>query len=168
MGRVRKFLHLSSRDQLFLVKTAGLVGLIRLGLWVLPFQTLGRLLTKLSPATPAPPSNPVAANRIGWAVDITSRYIPDATCLTQALAAQFLLKRRGVAAELRIGVAKSATGQFEAHAWVESDGQVVIGGVESPHRFAAFPSLELDVRPNLDIKSKNWYPHQYEDRNRSG
>ena len=30
-----------------------------------------------------------------------------------------------------------------------------------------FPNFELDVRSNLDIKNKIWYPHRYEKRNRS-
>jgi hypothetical protein len=39
-----------------------------------------------------------------------------------------LLARRGYPALLHIGVAKGKEGQFQAHAWVESEGKVVIGG----------------------------------------
>jgi hypothetical protein len=42
-------------------------------------------------------------------------------CLEQSLAFGWLLHRQGLAAELRIGVAKPA-GQFAAHAWVEHGG----------------------------------------------
>jgi hypothetical protein len=53
-----------------------------------------------------------------------------------------LLARRGYLADLRIGVIKADSGQLEAHAWVESEGQVIIGGSDSPFRFTPLPSLE--------------------------
>ncbi len=62
---------------------------------------------------------------------IASRYVPAATCLTQSLATKVLLSRQGHQASVRIGVARSEAGQFQAHAWVESNGRVVIGGPES-------------------------------------
>ena len=44
---------------------------------------------------------------------------------------------------LRIGVVKGAGGQFQAHAWVESDGVVVIGGSEpEPERYTPLPALD--------------------------
>lgn len=142
MGWVRKLLQLPAREQFYLAEVICLVGLTRLGLWVLPFRTEVWLLSKTSQiAVNRKRSHTIAVTRIAWAVRASSRIIPQATCLTQALAAQFLLTRQGHPADLRIGVAKNSAGQLEAHAWVESDGQIVIGGVESPRRFTAFPSL---------------------------
>ena len=46
------------------------------------------------------------------------------SCLTRALVLHHLLLRRGIPAELRLGVS-TAGGQFAAHAWVEHDGQVL-------------------------------------------
>jgi hypothetical protein len=57
-----------------------------------------------------------------------SQFVPKATCLTQAIAALILLNLKNYPATLRIGVARNNEGRFEAHAWVESDGNVVIGG----------------------------------------
>jgi len=48
-------------------------------------------------------------------------------CLEQSLTLWWLLVRRGLPAELHIGVRKSATG-FEAHAWVELFQTVVNDG----------------------------------------
>ena len=45
-------------------------------------------------------------------------------CLEQSLTLWWLLARRGLPAELHIGVRKAASG-FEAHAWVELFGAVV-------------------------------------------
>jgi hypothetical protein len=47
-----------------------------------------------------------------------------ANCLEQSLTLWWLLRRRGIVAELRIGARKEA-GRFEAHAWVEFDGAVL-------------------------------------------
>jgi hypothetical protein len=68
------------------------------------------------------------------------------TCLIQALAAQTLLHRWGHSTSLRIGIAKGATGQLEAHAWVETQGKIVLGGAEVCARFTPLPPLEGERR----------------------
>jgi transglutaminase superfamily protein len=73
------------------------------------------------------------------ALERGSRYVPGSTCLVQALAGQWLLQREGYAPQLRIGVSKAEG--FEAHAWLELDGNVVIGGPEESARFKAFPPV---------------------------
>ena len=66
--------------------------------------------------------------RIAWAVTTVSRVVPDGTnCLVRALATGIVLKRYGYPSELKIGVMKPAGSRFEAHAWLESGGTVVIG-----------------------------------------
>jgi hypothetical protein len=55
------------------------------------------------------------------------------TCLAQSLAAQVLLTRRGYPTLLHIGVVRGEGGQFQAHAWVESEGKIVIGGSDLEH-----------------------------------
>lgn len=44
-----------------------------------------------------------------------------ANCLERSLTLWWLLQRRGIASELRVG-ARKEEGRFEAHAWVESGG----------------------------------------------
>ena len=59
------------------------------------------------------------------------------TCLERSLALWWLLGRRGITTQLRIGARKSE-GKFEAHAWVERNGEV-IGEPEGTHlHYAAF------------------------------
>jgi len=43
------------------------------------------------------------------------------TCLSRSLTLWWILRRQGIASELRIGVSKD-DGEFAAHAWVELDG----------------------------------------------
>lgn len=78
-----------------------------------------------------PSDNRTLVNRIAWAITIASRYIPMATCFTQALATKVLLNRYGQRAKVCIGVSRSEGGQLQAHAWVEWNGRIVIGGSEA-------------------------------------
>jgi hypothetical protein len=58
-------------------------------------------------------------------------------CLVRSLCLQWLLRRRGVASELRIG-ARLVGGQLESHAWVEVDGRPVNDAPDVAERYAAF------------------------------
>jgi hypothetical protein len=130
MKRLHTFLRLSAPERQLLIKAALLLAAIRLGLGLLPFHTLRHLLAKVAEApTGFRETDRSSADRIAWAVEAAGRHLPRAgTCLTQALAAQVLLARRGYPALLRIGVVKSEEGRLEAHAWLESRGRIVIGG----------------------------------------
>lgn len=83
-------------------------------------------------------------DRVGWAVRVVSRRVPRATCLTQALATQVLLARSGWESRLKIGVTKDEHEAFCAHAWVEMEGRVIIGGGEL-ERYARLPDLSEHV-----------------------
>jgi hypothetical protein len=80
-----------------------------------------------------------SVGQLVWAVTAASRYIPDATCLPQALALQALLAHSGHSSRVEIGVAKDEAHLLEAHAWVTCGDQVVIGG---PH-VARYSSLKV-------------------------
>jgi len=131
-----------------LIRTYLLVVAIRLGLWLLPFRwmlCIPRLLARQQIQLQI--SRQVFEDRVAWAVAATSRCVPAATCLTQALAVQAILNRYGCASELHIGVAKSAQGKLEGHAWVESNGRIIIGGPAiNVARFVALPLVEQRPR----------------------
>jgi hypothetical protein len=64
------------------------------------------------------------------------------TCLANALAAQALLQRYGYPVTLRIG-ASWKDGNFAAHAWIERNGDIVVGGPASVvQQYAPFPQLD--------------------------
>lgn len=141
---VLKFVRLRGRDRALLTKTFILLTAIRVGLWLLPFQTLRRLLDSVSyPRQPqdAPPP-PRSVDRMIWMVNTCSRYMPgQVKCLARALATEVLLRRHHHNPQLQIGVTKTPYGQLEAHAWVELEGQVVIGQVDDLARFTPMPAL---------------------------
>ena len=142
MKRVRKFLYLTPSDRRLLASTALLLGTIRLGLWLLPFRTLRRIVAKLAQVpTGSHCSNQSSIDRLVWGVTVASQYVPKATCLTQALAAQVLLGRHGHRTQLRVGVARGEEGQLQGHAWLESQGKVIVGG-EELSRYTLVPGVE--------------------------
>ncbi|HSJ08956.1 MAG TPA: lasso peptide biosynthesis B2 protein [Longimicrobiales bacterium] len=74
-------------------------------------------------------------------VALASAFYPRrALCLEQSLVLFVVLRRRGVAAELRIGVQPRP---FYAHAWVEVDGRPLRESRELSQSFAVFATLEV-------------------------
>ena len=144
MKRLRRLFLLPGSEKLFLAKTLMLVLTIRLGLWLLPFRLIDKWFGGLeSPNGHAAAGAPdwAAIRRIVRAVRSASSYIPQASCLTQALAARYLLRSAGERSDLKIGVEKTSDAGFGAHSWVEIDGRVVIGRLPDHQRFAVLESL---------------------------
>jgi len=127
---LRKFLSLPAKERYILLKAFLLLSIIRLGLWLLPFRTLQKTLEKWfhRPATSHEPS--LSPEKVSWAVSAVSPYVPSATCLAQALTLQALLSQEGIHSDLGIGVARDDASGIIAHAWLEIDGKVIIGGQE--------------------------------------
>jgi Transglutaminase-like superfamily len=143
MGALRKWLRLRPQERWLLVWATLTVGVVRLGLWALTFQSLRGLLA-IRDGEPARgrAADPALVEAVVWAVTLASRYVPRSrTCLTQALAVQSLLGWRGHPTVLRIGVAKEGA-VFRAHAWVESQGRVILGGLDEEFsRYTPLPPL---------------------------
>ena len=116
----------------------GAVAAARLLLWVLPYRLLNTVSEWSAYRSRSDYEVWDAQElglRIGRDVARAAWLVPRATCLVQALAAQWLITRTGTSAALRFGVAKAAKG-VEAHVWLESGGHVVLGGAPSD-RFTA-------------------------------
>jgi hypothetical protein len=131
MTRLGNFLRLPPADRRLLATATLLQAAIRLGLTLLPYRRLRGLVDHLARVSPrrhlAPPASP---ERIAWAVTRASRSVPGATCLTQALAAKVLLERCGHPARVRVGIDRAAGAPLLAHAWVECEGRIVLGGAD--------------------------------------
>lgn len=143
MKRLRKFFLLPAAKRRCLFSAALLLPMIKGCLVVFRFQTLRGLLVRLT-ALPLGfrRSKGDPAEEVVWAVESAGRLMPWAsTCLTQALAAQVLLLRRGHPALVHIGTVRGEDGDFQAHAWVESRGEILLGGQEL-ERFTPLVVLE--------------------------
>ena len=78
---------------------------------------------------------------LGEAVNIAARHTPfPASCLTRSLLLGWLLRRRGVASDLRIGV-RLTQSKLEAHAWLECESVPVNDEADVNAQFASFGDL---------------------------
>jgi hypothetical protein len=126
IGKIRTLRGLPAFDRRLAVSTIALTALVRSALWILPFRFIKRGVESSGPLSR--PRRRATASQVAWAVRVASRYVPRATCLTQALTARMLLNWSGVESTLRIGVRRNQ--KFEAHAWVECGGRILMGGDE--------------------------------------
>jgi hypothetical protein len=70
-------------------------------------------------------------NWVAWAVEhVATLRGMHALCLPRALAAHAMLRRRGIANTLCLGVARDG-GELAAHAWIEVSGKPIVGGDEA-------------------------------------
>lgn len=94
-----------------------------LGARALPFAVFDRWLTPAPPGRA--PADEAVVGRLVWATAAAARHhLYPMRCLPKALCLRWLLGRHGIAAELRIGVARQEGG-LAAHAWVERQGRPV-------------------------------------------
>ncbi len=141
-GAGMKAVHLPPADRRCAVEATAQLTRATLELRLVPrartVGLLGGLQTGEQP--PAGAAQLREAERVGRIVAGVARRLPwHPTCLRQALAVQRMLRRRGIAGRLHLGV----TGATEAaaHAWVTVDGHPVVGrpGLE---RFVALAAFE--------------------------
>src|SRR5436190_621169 len=77
---------------------------------------------------------------VAWAVEaLGDKPWMQAPCLARALAAQSMLRRRGISSRICLGVAGDGEA-LAAHAWVEVGGAVVVGGAKAS-RFTRLATL---------------------------
>lgn len=107
----------------------------RAALALVPPRRLLRNATGAATAPALPPPAPWMLTRgraVAGAIDGAARRLPwTSTCLVRALAGRFMLRRRGIACALHLGVAKAA-GRLEAHAWLTVGDLILTGGAEAP------------------------------------
>ena len=125
--------------------------LIRLGMRFLPFDRLSRFTLKLGLRSPR---NRYTLQGLIWAVLTSSRFTPGgAKCLARALTMQVLMQQQGYPSEICIGVSKRDRTTLEAHAWVESQGEVIMGWLPDLDRYHRLNNQNL-TSDSLAIFSK--------------
>lgn len=103
-----------------------------LALRLLPFRWVVALL---SPRVKRTAAKEESIAQVARSVRTAARRVPwPAVCFPQGIAAQRMLCRRGIAAHLHYGIAKSEGGTLEAHVWVTVGDVPVVGG-ETAERF---------------------------------
>lgn len=159
---LRSSIVLPAKERRLLLTAFFIVLATRLALTILPSRIIIRVVARISRARrsvgvtglfPKPPGGPrpgsadrgVDPRRITSAVERVSFRIPGASCLTQALSAHMLLWKHGHPSSLCLGVARSDKGDFRAHAWLESEGRIVIGA-DGVAKLTRLPELPRNPR----------------------
>lgn len=136
MRAARALFRLSPEARTATLEAALVLSAVRVGFVVVPARLTGPLLRRA--CAPGVGSTSAAeVTEVVRGVERAARRIPGATCLSQALTAWLMLRRRSIASTLRIGVAR-ADARLSAHAWLEHDGAIVLGA-ESAHSHTSFP-----------------------------
>lgn len=134
---MRKFLQLPYRDRLLLLEAVLCLAVARLAIVALPFRHVATLAARpIRIHEPMPQARAIAAKRIRWAILTCACRVPwRAMCFEQGLAAQFMLRRKGIPSILYYGAAPDDQEGLSAHVWVR-DGDVDIIGGEIASQYA--------------------------------
>jgi hypothetical protein len=139
---LQRYRALDPASQRTFRRAAILLPLVR---WSLRLRGYGQTFASLQKRVLSQPGRAENQPEAREKVHITCRMVHAAlrysfaqyTCLEESLTLWYLLRKQGIAACLRIGVRKE-NGKFEAHAWVEYDGEA-LNQDEAMHRhYAAF------------------------------
>lgn len=140
------FARLDWRQRFLLLETVACLAAAAFAIKFLPFRRAilaGSVALQRQP----PAKRSILICQIRKNVQAIAARVPwRSVCLQQALAAQFMLRRRGVDARLHYGVANDRQG-LHAHAWVTADDHDVVGGVEAVtfKKVATYPAATSGV-----------------------
>ena len=142
-NELNRYRRLPKLRRLLLWEALSALALTRFGMVCLPFKRIAAWLG--TPGTESPPTATAEqvniAREIGWAVSCLARRVPwDSRCLAQALAATWMLRRRGLEATVSFGADRGESREFVAHAWLRFGPCLVTGGV-GHERFKTLTSV---------------------------
>ncbi|MBX6771142.1 MAG: lasso peptide biosynthesis B2 protein [Chloroflexi bacterium] len=156
--------QLPPTDRRLGIEVAVLLLGIRLLLFLLPLGTVRRLLAHPIAERPADPTYADRVSRTTAA--LAPHLLGNAPCLVQALTVHALLRRHGQPSSLHIGVRKGERGRLEAHAWVECEGSILIGGPAA--LVTRFQPLARRGSGECSPWTERRRPGQYPDRGKTG
>lgn len=139
----RNFRRRPANERRLILRAAFILPVTGIGLRLFGFRRWKELIEKFSLSESRPESLPadVQRQRAGEFVRaVRSAELHGLTtpnCLDRSMTLWWMLRSDGVEGELRIGARKQG-GQFEAHAWVELDGQVLNDSAEVHVHYARF------------------------------
>lgn len=145
MSTFSQFLSRSRRDRFLFLEALLTLTWVKLLVHTVPFRRLSRHLGQPQAKTPdaIPAHERAIAVDISWAVQAAARHVPlGFVCLPQAIAAKWMLRRRGIASTLYLGVAFDTKDRTEmlAHAWLRAGDKILTGAAEAArhHALASF------------------------------
>jgi hypothetical protein len=136
MVTLSRFFMLPGREQRLIIEAVLSLLAVQLAFAVLPFPRALQLLRVVQGETLIGRVAAAEACEVGCAITRAARYVPfRAACLQQAFAALLILRRRGLAATVHLGLAREVgANALKAHAW-SCCGEVPVTGVEAAQGF---------------------------------
>jgi len=135
---LRRLRALPREDRAVAIRALALAPAVALALRALGLRRVRAALGRASATARGTAPSPERASRIAALVERAAARAPLAGgCLARALVVWTLLRREGIAAELRLGVRRPPRG-LEAHAWVDAGGRTLDPG---PAVWRALPPL---------------------------
>jgi hypothetical protein len=151
----RKLQQRTWAERWLLLEAAWWLTLLAGALRVAPFKRIvgwfGLAPASGAPSASGPPDQDALA--VGWAVRAVAGRTPwTSTCLAQALAASQMLRRRGIASALTLGVALAPEkdARMEAHAWLQHGG-VFLTGEGGHRRFTPISTFVISMPAGTDV-----------------
>lgn len=131
MSKSGKFINrwksLSYNGKAIFLKSAVCLLLIKAGLTLLPFSAFRKVFHWVTSTSSVKDASQQQIELTVWAVDTAANLLPfELLCLPRALATKYLL-RKVPSLTLEIGIEINPAKHFEAHAWVENNGTVIMG-----------------------------------------
>lgn len=146
IASIVKFGRLKRRDRRLVLDATLTLAAAAAAVALLPFRRVAKWSERSVADTSADPVlRADTIRRVRWAILACASQVPwRALCLEQSLAAQSMLRRRGIATRLYLGAApdQGAAG-MTAHAWLK-DGNVDIIGGEIAAQFAVLATFPRD------------------------
>lgn len=127
--QLSRFVRLTAPERRDLVEAVALCTMAGLLLKILKFRRLAPRLGRHMAVSPAEPdqASSLQVARVSWAVAAAARHLPwQPVCLPQAVAAQWMLRRRSIPSTLYLGADPARN--YDAHAWVRAGTTIVTGG----------------------------------------
>lgn len=127
MYQIKNFFELPYYKKSLLIKSLVLTIFVQTVLYIIPFSRIQTIISRITKIQ-IKQKKPKQIKDIIWAVLVVSSYIPRATCLVQAITVHILLAHNGYDSTIKIGV--NNLKNFEAHAWVEKNNDIILGKSE--------------------------------------
>jgi transglutaminase superfamily protein len=133
--RLRTLLRMSWGDRALAVESLAMLAAARLFVKTTPDNKLVARIGGSPIAGQVPPSagetgsgsSKSTASRVGASVEHVARFTWwRSMCLEKALAGKWMLRRRGIASTMYVGMARKGS-EFIAHAWLVGEGQTLTG-----------------------------------------